>query len=138
MTAPVEPGKRPEDVDTGFWLWAVALPLLTIGRIVDVVSGGAGRVPAAAVGLSVLFVVAVAAVTAVLLVLLRDGYRWSRTVLTGGGVATVVVMATNLFGAERPDGVAVAYAICVILGSVAVAGGVYLLHRKDADAFFTR
>ena len=104
MTAPVEPGKRPEDVDTGFWLWAVALPLLTIGRIVDVVSGGAGRVPAAAVGLSVLFVVAVAAVTAALLVLLRDGYRWSRTVLTGGGVATVVVMVHVLlagWGGER-------------------------------------
>ena len=27
---------RPADVDTGFWLWLAALPLLIIGQIVDI------------------------------------------------------------------------------------------------------
>jgi hypothetical protein len=28
--------------------------------------------------------------------------------------------------------------VTAIIGSVCIAGGVYLLHRKDAHAFFTR
>jgi len=32
----------------------------------------------------------------------------------------------------------VTYAVSGILGSVLIAGGVFLLHRKDAHAFFTR
>ena len=35
-------------------------------------------------------------------------------------------------------GSAVTFAITGIFGSVLIAGGVYLLHRKDAHAFFTR
>jgi hypothetical protein len=30
------------------------------------------------------------------------------------------------------------YAVTAIVGSVLIAGGLYLLHRKDADGFFTR
>jgi len=30
------------------------------------------------------------------------------------------------------------YAVTGIVGSVLIAGGVYLLHRKDAHAFFTK
>jgi tetrahydromethanopterin S-methyltransferase subunit C len=69
---------------------------------------------------------------------MRHGYRWARTLLTGGGVATVVYAATSLFTVDRPAGVAVTYAVSAILGSVLIVGGVFLLHRKDAHAFFTR
>jgi hypothetical protein len=139
--APVEPTPRPEDVDTGFWLWIVALPLMVIGYVVDLVavpdlvSGG----PVGLIyGVSGIFIVVVASVVLTFLLLVRQGYRWARTLLTGGGAATVVSALTNLFGAERPTVAAVVYAVTAIIGSVCIAGGAYLLHRKDAHAFFTR
>ena len=88
--------------------------------------------------MSVLFVVILAAVVVTFLILMRHGYRWARTLLTGGGVATVVYVATSLFTVDRPTAAAVIYAVTAILGSVLIAGGVFLLHRKDAHAFFTR
>jgi hypothetical protein len=69
---------------------------------------------------------------------MRQGYRWARTVLTGGGIASVVYTGTNLFTVDRPPAAAVAYAVTAIVGAVLIVGGVYLLHRKDAHAFFTR
>ena len=84
------------------------------------------------------FVVVVASVVLAFLFLMRQGYRWARTVLTGGAAATVVYAVTNVFGVERPTVAAVSYAVTAIIGSVAILGGVYLLHRKDAHAFFTR
>ena len=72
------------------------------------------------------------------LILMRHGYRWARTLLTGGGVASVVYAATSLFTVERPTAAALIYAVTGIVGSVLIAGGVFLLHRKDAHAFFTR
>ena len=134
----VEPATRPEDVDTAFWLWLVALPLLVAGYVVDLVTmpvaGPAGYVYA----VSGVFVVVVASVVLAFLFLMRQGYRWARTVLTGGAAATVVYAVTNVFGVERPTVAAVSYAVTAIIGSVAILGGVYLLHRKDAHAFFTR
>jgi hypothetical protein len=53
-------------------------------------------------------------------------------------VATIVYVATNLFTVDRATPAAVTYAVSGILGSVLIAGGVFLLHRKDAHAFFTR
>jgi hypothetical protein len=94
--------------------------------------------PTAVLALSILFVVVLAAVVLTFQILMRQGYRWARTVLTGGGVATVVYVATNLFTVTRPTVAAMVYAVCGILGSVLIAGGVFLLHRKDAHAFFTR
>jgi hypothetical protein len=32
----------------------------------------------------------------------------------------------------------VIYAVASIVGAVLIVGGVYLLHRKDAHAYFTR
>ncbi len=134
----VESGTRPEDVDTGFWLWVVALALMVVGYVVDLVTmpvdGPAGYVYA----VSGIFVVIVASVVVVFLLLMRQGYRWARTLLTGAGAATVVYAATNVFGIERPPAAAVSYAVTAIVGSVAIVGGVYLLHRKDAHAFFVR
>ena len=78
------------------------------------------------------------AVVVTFLILMRHGYRWARTLLTGGGIASVVYTATSLFTTERPTSAAVIYAVTAIVGSVLIVGGVYLLHRKDAHAFFTR
>ena len=138
MTESVEPKGRPVDVDTGFWLWVASLPLLTTGQIVDVIATANKDMPTAVLALSVVFVVILAAVVLTFQILMRSGYRWARTVLTGGGVATIVYVATNLFTVDRATPGAVTYAVCGILGSVLIAGGVFLLHRKDAHAFFTR
>jgi hypothetical protein len=138
VTESVEPKVRPVDVDTGFWLWVSSLPLLVAGQIVDLVATANHRLPTAVLAMSVLFVVILAGVVLTFQILMRHGYRWARTLLTGGGVATVVYVATNLLTVERPTAAAVIYAVCGILGSVLIAGGVFLLHRKDAHAFFTR
>ena len=138
MTPPVEPSGRPVDVDTGFWLWVASLPLLVIGQIIDLVGTANKQLPTAVLAISVLFVVILAAVVLTLQILMRHGYRWTRTLLTGGGVATIVYVATNLLTVDRPTASAVIYAVSGILGAVLIAGGVFLLHRKDAHAFFTR
>ena len=138
MTPPVEPPARPEDVDTGFWLWVAALPLMVIAHIVDLIDTASRRLPTAVLAMSLLFVVILAAVVLTFQILMRHGYRWARTLLTGGGVTAVVYVATSLFTVERPTAAAVTYAVSGILGSVLIAGGVFLLHRKDAHAFFTR
>ena len=142
MTPPVQPETqsdgRPVDVDTGFWLWVAALPLTVAGYLVDLLTTGDRDLTTPVLAISVLFVVVVAAVVVTFEILMRHGYRWARTVLTGGGVAAVVYMATSLFTTDRPPAAAVAYAVSSILGSVLILGGVFLLHRKDAHAFFTR
>ncbi|GAC1407142.1 MAG: hypothetical protein NVS4B6_21820 [Mycobacterium sp.] len=130
--------KRPEDVDTGFWLWMAALPLMVIGYVVDLVVNAASHPPMIVYAISALFVVVLSAVVVTFLILLRHGYRWARTVLTGGGVASVVYSGSSLFMVARPTSAAVMYAVSAIVGSVLIAGGVFLLHRKDAHAFFTR
>ncbi len=135
---PTTEPSRPEDVDTGFWLWMAAVPVMVIGYLVDLTMSAAGRPPMIVYAISVLFVVVLSAVVVTFLILLRHGYRWARTVLTGGGVASVVYVASSLFTVQRPTAAAVTYAISAIVGSVLIVGGVYLLHRKDAHAFFTR
>jgi hypothetical protein len=132
-----EPG-RPVDVDTGFWLWMAALPLLVIGYVVDLVVTGKERPPIIVYAISVLFVIVIAAVVVTFMILMRHGYRWARTTLTGGGIASVVYTGTSLLTVDRPPVAAVVYAVTAIVGSVLIVGGVFLLHRKDAHVFFTR
>jgi hypothetical protein len=137
MVSPPPP-TRPLDVDTGFGLWLAALPLLLIGQAADSVLAANrphGFVVYAATGV---FLVLLCAVVVTFLLLMRQGYRWARTVLTGGGIAAVVYVATSLFTVQRSTTAAVVYAITAIVGSVLIAGGVFLLHRKDAHAYFTR
>lgn len=133
-----EPGTRPEDVDTGFWLWMLALPLMVAGYVIDLVTvpvdGPAGYVYA----VSGVFVVVLASVVLTFLLLMRQGYRWARTLLAGGGAATVVYAVSNVFGVDRPPVAAVGFAATTIIGTVAIMGGLFLLHRKDAHAFFVR
>lgn len=133
-----QPPTRPVDVGTGFGLWLTALPLLLVGDAVDIAL--APDVPAhfLVYAITGLFLVLVCAVVVTFLLLMRQGYRWARTLLTGGGLASIVYIATSLFTAQRGTVAAVIYAITGIVGSVLIAGGVYLLHRKDAHGYFTR
>jgi hypothetical protein len=133
-----QPPTRPVDVDTAFVLWLVALPLLLIGQAVD--TALAGNMPGGVMADAItgVFLVLLSAVVVTFLLLMRQGYRWARTLLTGGGVATVVYVVSSLFTVQRGTSAAVTFAITGIFGSVLIAGGVYLLHRKDAHAFFTR
>jgi hypothetical protein len=133
-----QPAARPHDVDTGFWLWVTALPLMVVGYVVDLVATSDRHLPMAVVAMSVMFVFILSSVVLTFLILMRHGYRWTRTLLTGGGVSSVVYVASSLFTVDRPTAAALAYAGTAIVGSVLIAGGVYLLHRKDAHAFFTR
>jgi hypothetical protein len=132
-----EPG-RPVDVDTGFWLWVAALPVMVTGYVVDLVVTGANRPPMIVYGISVVFLTVVSAVVVTFLILMRHGYRWARTLLTGGGIASVVYTGTSLFVVDRAAAAAIIYALTAVVGSVLIVGGVFLLHRKDAHAFFTR
>ena len=69
---------------------------------------------------------------------MRVGHRWTRTLLTVGGVATIVYTAVTVFGVVREPVPAVIYAVTGIIGSVLIGGGIYLLHRPDSQTFFTR
>lgn len=120
------------------WLWAAALVLMVIGYLIDLFTAPLD-VPGYVYGASALFVVVVAAVVAAFTYLLRHGYRWSRTLLTAGGLTAVVYSVTSLFTVDRAAAVAAfGYAACTIVGSVLIIGGVVLLHRKDAHEFLTR
>ena len=132
------PIARPHDVDTGYWLWVASVPLMVVGYVVDLVTSADRHLPIAVLATSVVFVVVLTAIVVTFMILMRHGYRWARTVLTGGGIASVVYTATSLFTVDRPPAAAVIYAVTAIVGSVLIAGGVFLLHRKDAHAFFTR
>ncbi len=129
---------RPADVDTGFWLWLVALLLLMTGQISD---GLIAQVPGDRTTIAVataVFIAGLGAVVVTFLLLLRSGHKWTRTVLTAGGVATIIYTAITLFGVGRDPIPAVIYAVTGIVGSVLIGGGVVLLHRPDSQAFFTR
>jgi hypothetical protein len=138
VTEPTESNARPLDVDTGFWLWVAALPVMVAGYIVDLVVSEDRHLPIAVLVVSGVFVFILSSVVLTFLILMRHGYRWARTLLTGAGVASVVYVATSLFTVDRPPVGAFIYAVTAIVGSVLIAGGVFLLHRKDAHTFFTR
>ncbi|WP_082022618.1 hypothetical protein [Mycolicibacterium setense] len=133
------PAGRPEDVDTGFWLWTAALVLMVVGYLIDAFTGSDGGVQrSVTVVFSVMFLVVLSSIVVAFLFLMRQGYRWARTVLTSGGIVSVLHAISSLLTGERQDAAAVGYAVTAIVGSVLIAGGLYLLYRKDADGFFTR
>ncbi|MBB3605207.1 hypothetical protein FHT40_004891 [Mycolicibacterium sp. BK556] len=135
---PSEAPARPADVDTGFWLWLIALPLMVIGYVANAYFAAGKQASFLVVGVSVLIALTVAAVVVTFLFLMRSGYRWTRTLLTGGGLATVIYTGANLFGADRDPVQAVIFAVTGIIGSVLILGGAFLLHRQDAQGFFTK
>jgi hypothetical protein len=130
--------QRPVDVGTGFGLWCTALPVLVTGQAVDSVLGPDRPHGAAVYAMTGVFLFVLSAMVLTFLLLMWLRYRWARTVLTGGAVATVVYVTTSLFTVQRSAVAAVIYAVTAIVGAVLIAGGVYLLHRKDANAYFTR
>lgn len=133
---PADAPARPADVDTGFWLWLVSLPLLLTGYLVDAFS--VKQANAVAIAITAFFALTLGAVVLTFLLLMRSGYRWTRTLLTGGGVATVIYTAASLFSVAREPLEAVIFAVTGIVGSVLIVGGIYLLHRQDAHGFFTK
>ena len=142
MTGPVEPGPpsptRPVDVDTGFWLWLVAMPLMVVGYVADLFGSSSGHRATPLLVAQGLFIAVLCAIVVTFLILMRAGYRWARTLLTGGGVATVVYVAIRLFTVTWPPMYAVACGVAGITGSVLIAGGMFLLHRSDSHNYFTR
>jgi hypothetical protein len=132
------PVQRPVDVGTGFGLWLTALTLLVTGQAFDNL-----LLPDRPRGLAIhaaqaVFLFVLSAVVVTFLVLMLLGYRWARTLLTGGGVATVVYVISSLLTVPRSSVGAVIYAVTGIVGSVLIAGGIFLLHRKDAHEYFIR
>jgi Mn2+/Fe2+ NRAMP family transporter len=126
------------DVDTGFWLWTAALPLTMTGWAVDLAALPGGRGSGLLYTVFALLAAVLCAVVVTFLILMRAGYRWARTALAGGGVAVVVYTAMRLFSVNRPPVAAVSSAVAGIAGSVLIAGGIFLLHRRDSQGYFTR
>ncbi|WP_319437232.1 hypothetical protein [Mycobacterium sp. RTGN5] len=135
---PPEAPARPEDVDTAFWLWLIALPLMVAGYLADAYFAMSKHASVVIIGITVLFALMVAALVLTFLFLMRSGYRWTRTVLTGGGLASVIYTVSSLLGTERETAQAVIFAVTGIIGSVLIIGGAVLLHRQDAQGFFTK
>ena len=137
-TPPPAKPLRPADVDTGFWLWLAAVPLMVIGQFADgYVVSRATNSPNVLVTTALLAVI-IGAVVVTFIVLMRSGYRWTRTLLTAGGVATILYTAASLLGTPRPPLPAVIYAVTGIIGAVLIGGGIFLLHRPDSNKFFDR
>jgi hypothetical protein len=132
------PQERPHDVVTGFWLWVTALPLCLFGYLINLIATPDRAVSAYAYAFSGLMVFIVVVLVATFLVLMRQGYRWARSILTGGSAATILYLTTNLFADYHGAAAAFGYAVCAIAGSVLIVGGGYLLHRPDSNAFFVR
>jgi peptidoglycan/LPS O-acetylase OafA/YrhL len=135
-TPPPAKPSRPADVDTGFWLWLAAVPLMVIGQFADgYVVSRATDSPNVLVTTALLATI-IGAVVVTFVVLMRSGYRWTRTLLTAGGVATILYTAASLLGTPRPPLPAVIYAVTGIIGAVLIGGGIFLLHRADSNKFF--
>ena len=135
-TPPPAKPSRPADVDTGFWLWLAAVPLMVIGQFADgYVVSRATDSPNVLVTTALLAII-IGAVVVTFVVLMRSGYRWTRTLLTAGGVATILYTAASLLGTPRPPLPAVIYAVTGIIGAVLIGGGIFLLHRSDSNKFF--
>jgi hypothetical protein len=133
-----EPREMPQDVVTGFWLWTAALPLSLIGYVINLLTTPERAVSGYAYAVSGLMLFIIAVLVATFLVLLRQGYRWARSILTGGSAATILYLTTNLFANYHGAAAALGYAVCGIGGTVLIGGGVYLLHRPDSNAYFVR
>ncbi|WP_313888637.1 hypothetical protein [Mycolicibacterium sp. CBMA 226] len=133
-----EPPEMPQDVATGFWLWTAALPLSVIGYVINLLTTPEREVSGYAYAVSGLMLFIIVVLVATFLVLLRQGYRWARSILTGGAAATILYLTTNLFANYHGAAAALGYAVCGIGGAVLIGGGVYLLHRPDSNAYFVR
>lgn len=68
---------------------------------------------------------------------MRMGKVWARAVLTMIGTVTVVLALPQLFGFGVDGGaVQIVMSVAGILQGVVAAGAVYLMHRKESNAYF--
>ncbi|HMZ13822.1 MAG TPA: hypothetical protein PLI79_13110 [Mycobacterium sp.] len=129
---------RPEDVATGFWLWLISLPLLLTGYLVDAFTAAPKNTSMLIHAITAMFALMLGALVLTFLLLMRSGYRWARTLLSGGGISTIIYTLASLFTVSRQPVAAIVFAVTGIVGSVLIGGGMYLLHRQDGHGFFTR
>ncbi len=108
------------------------------GYLVDAFTASPKHTPILVLGITVMFSVMLGALVLTFLLLMRSGYRWTRTLLTGGGIASIIYTMASLFTVARQPVAAVVFAVTGIVGSVLIGGGIYLLHRQDGHGFFTR
>lgn len=130
--------ERPADVDTGFWLWLTALILLLIGQVSDALTVQTPIDRMLIIVVTAFLTVTVGGLVLTLLFLMRSGNTLCRTLLTAGGVVTIVYTVTNLLGIPRSTVAAVIFAVTGIFGAVFIGGGIYLVHRPDSQRFFQR
>ncbi|MDR3661719.1 MAG: hypothetical protein P4L86_15270 [Mycobacterium sp.] len=115
-----------------------ALPLSVLAYLINLLTTPDRAVSGFAYAFSGLMLFIVVVLVATFLVLLWPGYRWARSILTGGSAATILYLTTNLFADYHGAAPAFGYAVCAIAASVLIVGGGYLLHRPDSNAFFVR
>lgn len=93
-------GTRLADVDTGFWLWLDRAAAVDDQQTRGLRRGGAGDRKMVVVATTFL-TVGLGVIVLTFLLLMRSGYKWTRTLLTAGGVATIVYTAVTLLGVVR-------------------------------------
>ena len=125
-------------METGFWLWLTALPVMTAGYVMAALTSPKVKHTAMLYPSIGLFVGLMCTVVVTFMVLMRSGYRWARTVLTGGGIAAVVNAVIGILAPDERPAVAVTTAVTGIVGSVLIVGGTFLLHRRDAQQYLNR
>jgi len=108
------------------------------GYLVDAFTSSPKQTPILLLGITAMFSVMLGALVLTFLLLMRSGYRWTRTLLTAGGIASIIYTMASLFTVARQPVAAVVFAVTGIVGSVLIGGGIYLLHRQDGHGFFTR
>lgn len=68
---------------------------------------------------------------------MRRGRQWARTLLTMIGVLLVILAVPNLLGLAAPDSAAMlVIGGASIVQAVLAAGAIYLIHRKESNAYF--
>jgi hypothetical protein len=90
-------------------------------------------------GLLIAVVIGVVVCTVVLVVAyqMRRGRGWARTILTVLGSFLVVLAVPSVFGLGTATGaVAVLAGGLAILGGVAAAGAIVLMHRRESNSYF--
>jgi hypothetical protein len=145
---------RPPTVNAGFGMWLGGLMLVWvipwfILLFTDPPRGSQN--PAAdaawpsetvvATALVALIIVGSCVPVLTLLVVMLRGHRWARNLLTAGGIVMVVCVMALWGGTPSPTqhGSLATNAIFLASGtpgSLLILGGIYVLHRKDAEVFF--
>lgn len=162
MTQP--PRSTPDDVVTAFQLWwAVAgfglaqLLCALLGAVGDrdalvdqLLSDMARRDPEFTLGrstaqlflyaglvIAVLIGVVLCTVVLVVAYQMRRGRGWARSILTVLGSFLVILAVPSVFGLGTATGaLAVVAGGFAILGGVAAAGAIVLMHRKESNSYF--